>query len=326
MSVLLEVRGLRKHFFVMRRLFHREVVRAVDGVDFVVRQGEFLGLVGESGSGKTTTARMIAGLLRPTAGDVLLDGVSVFRADWRQKKAVRRSIQMIFQDPLASLHPWRTVRENVELGLKVHRLGSAGERREQVREVLGRVGMGPEWLDRYPSELSGGQAQRVAIARALVLRPRLLVADEPLAMMDLSVQAQAVALLDELRRELGMAILLITHDLRLVRHVADRVLVMFRGRIVEEAPASELFRSPLHPYTRLLISAVPEPDPDFRPEPIRPPEDDGQGACIFYGRCPWRFDRCRVEEPPLREVVPGRRTACHLDPNVGPTKPPSGRD
>jgi oligopeptide/dipeptide ABC transporter ATP-binding protein len=186
--------------------------------------------------------------------------------------------------------------------------------------------MGPEWLDRYPSELSGGQAQRVAIARALVLRPRLLVADEPLAMMDLSVQAQAVALLDELRRELGMAILLITHDLRLVRHVADRVLVMFRGRIVEEAPASELFRSPLHPYTRLLISAVPEPDPDFRPEPIRPPEDDSQGACIFYGRCPWRFDRCRVEEPPLREVVPGRRTACHLDPNVGPTKPPSGRD
>jgi len=313
MSVLLEVRGLRKYFFVTRSLFRRETVRAVDGVDFIVREGEFVGLVGESGSGKTTTARIIAGLLEPTAGDVLLDGVSVFQADRRQKKALRRAIQLIFQDPRGSLHPRRTVRENVELGLKVHRLGSTSERQERVREVLGRVGMGPEWLDRYPSELSGGQAQRVAIARALVLGPRLLVADEPLAMVDLSVQAQVITLLDELRQELGMALFLITHDLRLVRHTADRVFVMFRGRIVEEAPASALFRRPFHPYTRMLISAILEPEPGFRPERIPHREDNGQGACIFFGRCPWRFERCQVEEPPLREISPGRRVACHLD-------------
>lgn len=312
--MLLEVRELRKDFPVSRDLFRRSFIRAVDGVSFALRAGECVALVGESGSGKTTTARLVAGLLHPTGGDVLFEGASIFRSDRRRWRLLRRGIQLIFQDPWGSLHPWRTVRENVERGLVLHGLGRPAERRDRVVEALGRVGLGPEWLDRYPAELSGGQAQRVALARALVLGPRLLVADEPASMLDLSVQAQVVALLDELRRSTGMALLFITHDLRLVRRLADRVLVMFRGRIVEEAETAELFGNPLHPYTRILLSAVPEPDPEVRRERLRPleGEDEGAAACIFFGRCPWRFARCRTEPPPLREAAPGHRAACHL--------------
>ena len=318
---LLEVRGLAMHFPISEGIVvSRKIgdVKAVDGVDFTIGRGETLGLVGESGCGKTTTGRCILRLERPTAGQILFDGVDISGLDRRDLVAMRRRMQVIFQDPYSSLNPRMKVGDIIAEPIKVHGVEpDANRRRTRVRELLSVCGLDPKFVDRYPHEMSGGQRQRVGIARALALDPEFIVCDEAVSALDVSIQAQVVNLLEDLRERFGLTYLFIAHDLSVVRHLCQRVAVMYLGHIVEMADCNELFDNPLHPYTQALLASVPVPDPRveatraFRPargevpSPINPPS-----GCVFHPRCPMAVDGCKRERPALRELRPGHWVAC----------------
>ncbi|HTG24805.1 MAG TPA: ABC transporter ATP-binding protein [Reyranella sp.] len=318
---LLEVRGLAMHFPVSEGIvLSRKIgdVKAVDGVDFTINRGETLGLVGESGCGKTTTGRCILRLERPTAGEILFDGRDVNRMQRSELVALRRRMQVIFQDPYSSLNPRMKVGDIIAEPIKVHGVEpDAARRRARVRELLAVCGLDPKFTDRYPHEMSGGQRQRVGIARALALDPEFIVCDEAVSALDVSIQAQVVNLLEDLRERFGLTYLFIAHDLSVVRHLCQRVAVMYLGRIVEMADNNELFDNPLHPYTQALLSAVPIPDPRIEamrefhppkgevPSPLNPPP-----GCVFHPRCPMAVEGCRRDRPVLRELRPGHWVAC----------------
>jgi oligopeptide/dipeptide ABC transporter ATP-binding protein len=317
---LLRVENLKVHFPVNRGMFGRggPCVRAVDGVSFEVMAGETVGLVGESGCGKTTLGRAAIRLLDPTGGRIEFDGVDLAPLKRSQLRAMRRRFQMIFQDPYGSLDPRMTVEDIVGEALDIHRLApDRAARRERVAALLADVGLDASHAQRYPHEFSGGQRQRIGIARALAVEPRLIVCDEPVSALDVSVQAQIVNLLRDLQARHGLAYLFVAHDLAVVNHISHRLLVMYLGRIVESGSARDVCRDPRHPYTRALISAVPTIDPDSKrarivlggdvPSPIDPP-----GGCPFHPRCPIAETRCRTEIPPLRDLGAGHRAACHL--------------
>ncbi|MEQ8451880.1 MAG: dipeptide ABC transporter ATP-binding protein [Nitratireductor sp.] len=313
---LLTVKGLKRHFPTAGPLFGpKPTVKAVDGVDLVVGERETLGLVGESGCGKSTLGRLIARLDDPTAGEILFEGKDIAGLDDRSLLPVRQSIQMIFQNPFASLNPRMTVGAILEEPLIIHQKGDRAKRRRRVAELLDQVGLRREHVDRYPHEFSGGQRQRIGIARALALEPKLIVCDEPVSALDVSIQAQIINLLQRLQRELGISYLFISHDLSVVEHISDRVAVMYLGRIVEEAEATEIYRRPLHPYTEALLSAHPEPDPSAVsheiileggvPSPVNPP-----AGCHFTTRCPYVREMCSQTTPQLVEHEPDHRARC----------------
>jgi oligopeptide transport system ATP-binding protein len=319
---LLQVRQLAMHFPISEGIVvHRKIgdVKAVDGVDFDIKRGETLGLVGESGCGKTTTGRCILRLERPTAGQILFDGRDVNGMGRQELVALRRRMQVIFQDPYSSLNPRMKVGDIIGEPIKVHGVErDPRRRRDKVRELLSVCGLDPKFTDRYPHEMSGGQRQRVGIARALALDPEFIVCDEAVSALDVSIQAQVINLLEDLRERFGLTYLFIAHDLSVVRHLCHRVAVMYLGRIVEMADSDELFDNPLHPYTQALLSAVPVPDPRieatraFRPpqgevpSPINPPS-----GCVFHPRCPMAVAGCRETRPELRELRPGHWVACN---------------
>ncbi|MDX6744290.1 dipeptide ABC transporter ATP-binding protein [Actinocorallia sp. A-T 12471] len=327
---LLEVRDLRKHFPVHAGLLRRQVatVKAVDGVSFSVGKGETLGLVGESGCGKTTTGRMIMRLEDPTSGSISFEGREISGLSSGQMRPLRRDIQMIFQDPYSSLNPRKTVGSIVGAPFHLQNIETPQGVKKAVQELLELVGLNPEHYNRYPHEFSGGQRQRIGIARTLALKPKLIVADEPVSALDVSIQAQVVNLLEDLQNELGLTYVVIAHDLSVVRHISDRVAVMYLGRIVEVADQADLYTRPKHPYTTALLSAVPIPDPAARddrarirltgdvPSPLNPPP-----GCPFHTRCWKAQDVCRTEVPPLADTAPGHAVACHFpvpDPVPGP--------
>jgi oligopeptide transport system ATP-binding protein len=309
---LVRVRALVKHFPLEGS---DDVVRAVDGVTFEIVRGETLGLVGESGCGKSTVGRCLLRLIEPTSGTVEFEGRDVLATGGGELRALRREMQIIFQDPYASLNPRVRVRDIIAEPLVIHGMGGREERRERVAELLRRVGLDPDYMNRYPHEFSGGQRQRIGIARALALNPKLIVADEPVSALDVSVQAQVVNLLQDLQAELGLTYLFISHGLAVVEHISTRVAVMYLGRIVEVASAAELYSQPLHPYTKALLSAIPVPDPRRKrerivlegdvPTPINPPS-----GCRFRTRCPAAIPECAQIDPDLREVEPGHTVAC----------------
>ena len=322
-GALLEVRDLRKYFPIQRGLLRRTVgeVKAVDGVSFDLRAGETLGLVGESGCGKTTTGRLVLRALQPTAGEIHLrhadQMVDLTGLTRRQLKPYRRDMQVIFQDPFSSLSPRMTVFEIVSEPLAIHGIGDAAARRARVRELMECVGLRVEHMSRYPHAFSGGQRQRIGIARALALQPRLIVCDEPVSALDVSIQAQVINLLKDLQSSFGLSYLFIAHDLSVVEHLSDRVAVMYLGRIVELAPADELYRRPGHPYTEALLSAIPASHPKQKRERIVlsgdvPNPADPPTGCHFHPRCRYAREICRTEAPPLRELAPGHVAACHV--------------
>jgi len=316
---LLEVTDLKKHFPIKRGLLSRTVgqVRAVDGVSFSIQAGEVLGLVGESGCGKTTTGRCILRLIEPTSGSVRFEGREVTTLGRRALRSLRREMQIVFQDPYSSLNPRLTVGSMLGEALAIHRLARGAAARERVAELLTLVGLSPDHARRYPHEFSGGQRQRIGVARALAVRPRLIVADEPVSALDVSIQAQIINLLRELQRKMNLTYLFVAHDLSVVEFISDRVAVMYLGKIVEMAAGADLYRRPLHPYSVSLLSAIPVPDPDRKrarivlkgdvPSPAKPPS-----GCRFHPRCFMAREICAREEPPLLQVNPGHWSACHF--------------
>nr|WP_320776980.1 dipeptide ABC transporter ATP-binding protein [Streptomyces sp. CRN 30] len=328
---LLKVEGLVKHFPIKKGLLQRQVgaVKAVDGIDFEVRRGETLGVVGESGCGKSTMGRLITRLLEPSGGKVEFDGTDITHLDTGGMRPLRRDIQMIFQDPYGSLNPRHTIGSIVSAPFKLQNVEPEGGVKKEVQRLLELVGLSPEHYNRYPHEFSGGQRQRIGIARALALKPRMVVADEPVSALDVSIQAQVVNLMDDLQDELGLTYVIIAHDLSVVRHVSDRIAVMYLGKIVELADRHSLYDAPMHPYTKALMSAVPIPDPKRRhqkserillkgdvPSPIAPPS-----GCRFHTRCWKATEICRTTEPPLLELKPGQRVACHHPENFADQAP-----
>jgi len=323
---LLEVSHLVKHFPLTRGIvFSKQVgsVKAVDDISFEIAGSETLGLVGETGCGKTTAAKLAVRLLEPTSGAVRFDGDDISHARGKRLKALRREMQVVFQDPYSSLNPRRSVGSIIAEPLAIHGIGDDGQRRRAVQGLMEQVGLSPEHYNRYPHQFSGGQRQRIGIARALALRPRLIVLDEPVSALDVSIQAQVINLLGALQAELGLAYLLVAHDLSVVRHVADRIAVMYLGKLVEVAPARELFAKPIHPYTLSLHSAIPVPDPregrarerivlhGDPPSAVSPPP-----GCRFHTRCPWATEVCSEIEPPLARYADGHLAACHHPQNV----------
>jgi oligopeptide transport system ATP-binding protein len=318
---LVQVRHLKKYFPITRGIIQRHVgdIKAVDDVNFDIYQGETLGLVGETGCGKTTVGRTIIRLYEPTAGQVFFDDVDLATLKGGELRRLRRRMQMIFQDPYASLNPRMAVGSIIAEPLEVHRVARGQEKRERVQELLQLVGMNPHFANRYPHEFSGGQRQRIGIARALALNPALVICDEPISSLDVSIQAQVVNLLEDLQDRLGLTYLFIAHDLSMVRHISNRVAVMYLGKIVELTDRDEIYLNPLHPYTQALMSAVPVPDPELEakqqriilegdlPSPASPPQ-----GCNFNTRCSKAFDVCFEKDPEFVEVKPGHFCACHL--------------
>jgi oligopeptide transport system ATP-binding protein len=326
-EVLIRAEHVKKYFPIRKGILQREVARvhAVDDVSVEVRTGETLGLVGESGCGKSTLARCLARLYDLTAGSVTFEGRDISRLRRRQLRPVRRELQMIFQDPYASLNPRKRVSTILADPLRIHKYGDRGKIKARVRELLDLVGLSPEHVNRYPHEFSGGQRQRIGVARALALHPRLVIADEPVSALDVSIRAQVINLLDDLQDELALTYVFIAHDLGVVRHISDRIAVMYLGKIVEISPSEELYRRPIHPYTEALLSAVPVPDPDLSarrkqivlegdvPSPVAPPP-----GCRFHPRCRYATDICRQDEPPLvPHGADGHMAACHHPLNLG---------
>ena len=322
-EILLRVHNLKKHFPVRRGILQRQVgaVQAVDGISFEIRRGETLGLVGESGCGKSTAGQTILQLLSPTDGEVYLNGRDLTRLKREELRQARRYMQMIFQDPYASLNPRMTVGDIVGEPLQIHGLGNAASQRERVQELLSLVGLDPYFVNRFPHEFSGGQRQRIGIARALATNPVFIVADEPISALDVSIQAQVVNLLDDLKQNFGLTYLFIAHDLSMVRYISDRIAVMYLGRIVEMGMRDDVYDRPLHPYTQALLSAIPIPDPDKEarrerivlqgdvPNPANPPP-----GCRFHTRCAYTTDVCRTADPEfrsLRTVDTPHMVACH---------------
>jgi len=312
---LIEVKNLKKHFKVGRN----QILKAVDGISFSIKEGETLGLVGESGCGKSTTGRTLIRLYDATDGEVIFDGMNVHKLNKKEMKNFAKETQMIFQDPYASLNPRMTVGDIIGEGMDIHNLRKGKERMKRIYELLETVGLNREHASRFPHEFSGGQRQRIGIARALSVEPKFIVCDEPISALDVSIQAQVVNLLEDLQKEMGLTYLFIAHDLSMVKHISDRIAVMYLGAIMELTSSNELYNEPLHPYTQALLSAIPIADPEASkgrkriilegdvPSPINPPE-----GCKFQNRCKYAKDICRQKAPELREVKPGHYVACHL--------------
>ncbi len=318
-ETLLEVNGLKKHFPIKGGVLQRQVaaVKAVDGVSFTVRKGETLGIVGESGCGKSTTGRLLLQLIEPTEGSVRFEEKDVTSLSKKELRKLRREMQMVFQDPFASLNPRHTVERILEEPLIVHGIGKSAERKKMVRDLLETVGLSSYHAKRYPHQFSGGQRQRIGIARALMTKPKLIIADEPVSALDVSIQSQVLNLMQELQEEFDLTYIFIAHDLGVVRHISDRVGVMYLGKMVELADSEKLYKNPLHPYTQALLSAVPVPDPDYKRESIIltgdiPSPSSPPAGCAFHTRCQACMDICKTETPEFREIEPGHYAACHL--------------
>jgi oligopeptide transport system ATP-binding protein len=318
---LIEVKNLKIHFPVTAGLIFQKKIadnKAVDGISFNIKHGETLGLVGESGCGKSTTGRAVLQLYKPTEGQILFNGVDMTTMHGNDLRLMRRKMQMIFQDPYASLNPRMSVRDIIGEPLLIHKLGNPAQRRERVAELMRIVGLNPYYATRFPHEFSGGQRQRIGIARALAVSPDFIVADEPVSALDVSIQAQIINLMEELQQQFGLTYLFVAHDLAVVRHISDRVAVMYLGKMMEMAGRDEIYENPLHPYTKALLSAVPVPDPAIErkreriiltgdvPSSLRPPR-----GCVFHTRCPIAIDECREIIPEWREAQPGHWVACH---------------
>jgi oligopeptide transport system ATP-binding protein len=317
-NILLEVKDLKKYFPIRGGLFSRPVswVKAVNGISFSIKKGETLGLVGESGCGKSTTGRVILRLMEPTSGSVMFEGKNIFNLDREEVRSLRRNMQIVFQDPYSSLNPRMTVGGIVGEPLDIHHIAKGREKREMVQSILEKVGLSPEQMSRYPHEFSGGQRQRIGIARAVALNPEFIVCDEPVSALDVSIQAQIINLLIRLQEEFSLSYLMISHDLSVVKHISDRIVVMYQGIIVELAEKEELYNHPVHPYTKVLLSAIPIPDPSMKRE-RHGISGKGNGealtcGCPFENRCSFRMQQCSEEIPRLKEVSREHWVACHL--------------